>query len=171
MSIQKQPAEFFTISKVQVIQDVVIDMRTPKWCQMKYPDHPNGCPNVGKKKGCPPSAPFWNDVAKPPYILVAIRFNLANWAAQMKSLHQGMSDRQAECCLYWQGTVRKLLRKKCEETIELWNSLGPVRNWKIFYCPEAMCVHVFETCYKNGIKLHKNPKDFVWKIAIIAESK
>lgn len=151
--------------------NIVIDKRAKEWCKLSYPDHPKGCPNFGKKIGCPPNTPDWEDVTKPPYYVVAIRFNLAVWIRIMKTKHKEMSDRQAQCCLYWQGAVRRKLREKCKQQIAFMKSLHP--NLKAFYCPEAMGVHVFETCYKNGLRLMKNPERYgvVWKIAILAEEK
>ena len=149
------------------IGDVVIDLRAREWCKLPYPDHPKGCPNYGKRDTCPPQCPIWNDIIEPPYLLVGVKFALKVWSERMKERHPKWSDRQARCCLYWQGKVRKRLREICEE-VKL-HHLGS--NFIISYTPEAMGVHVFETCYKNGIKLHKNPQDFVWKIAIIGRKK
>jgi len=146
---------------VKNIEKVVIDLRAREWCKMSYPNHPKGCPNYGQRDACPPQAPIWNNVMQKPYILVAVNFNLQEWANKMKEKHSNWSDRQCRCCLYWQGKVRKILKEECKKIIS--------KNSKLVvsYCPEAMGVHVFETCYKVGIKLHKNPQDIVWKIAIL----
>jgi len=146
---------------IKFTNDVVIDLRAREWCKMVYPDHPKGCPNYGRRITCPPQAPIWSDVMEGPYVLVGIEFNLREWARKMKEKHPEWSERQCRCCLYWQGKVRKQLRIECEKIKEQNPELV------ISYCPEAMGVHVFETCYKNGIKLHKNPQDTVWKIAVI----
>jgi hypothetical protein len=167
--------------KIIPLEEVVMDLRARDWCKFPYPDHPKGCPNYGKKEGCPPSAPIWTDVMKSPYVMVAVRFNLAEWARQLKEKNPHFTDRQARCCLYWQGMVRKRLKDECKDFVSTltryasdMKALGrnlPDPNPVIHYCPEAMGVHVFETCYKNGVKLHKNPQDYVWKVAIIGEKK
>jgi len=149
------------------IEDVVIDLRARDWCKMPYPNHPKGCPNYNQRDSCPPQAPIWNDYMSGPYILVGVKFYLRGWVDRMRGKHPKWSDRQCRCCLYWQGKVRKRLREICEGVRD--NHLDS--NSFISYCPEAMGVHVFETCYKNGIKLYKNPQDFVWKIAIIGDRK
>lgn len=141
------------------LDSVVTDLRAREWCKLPYPNHPKGCPNYGKKTSCPPKAPLFESFVKAPFTLVGVGFNLAEWAKAMKEKHPKWSDRQARCCLYWQGKVRKKLREVCNRMA--------LDNELIVYAPEAMGVHVFKTCEKVGLKLERNPQDFVWKIAII----
>jgi len=143
------------------LDNVVIDLRARDWCKLPYPNHSKGCPNYGKKSSCPPHAPLFESFVTSPFTLVAVGFNLAEWAERMKEKHPMWSDRQARCCLYWQGKVRKRLREECDK-IALDNDL-------IVYTPEAMGVHVFKTCELVGLKLERNPQHFVWKIAIIGK--
>ena len=139
--------------------NVIIDLRTRDWCKLPYPGHPKGCPNYGKRLTCPPEAPLFEEVGIPPYILVGVKFDLEEWVNYMKKKHPNWSDRQARCCLYWQGKVRKRLREECEKIIN--------KGVVVYYIPEAMGVDVFRTCTEVGIKLERNPQKFVWKIAII----
>jgi hypothetical protein len=39
----------------------------------------------------------------------------------------------------------------------------------VLYKPEGNGVNVFETCRKIGLILERNPKKFVWKVAIIGK--
>lgn len=144
------------------LNNVIIDLRARVWCKLPYPGHPKGCPNYGKRAKCPPQAPLFADIINPPYILVGVKFNLEEWANSMKEKHPNWSDRQARCCLYWQGKVRKILRETCESIVD--------DDMVACYIPEAMGVHVFKTCAEVGIKLERNPQKFVWKIAIIGRS-
>lgn len=148
---------------VTVLDDVVLDLKARAWCKLPYPGHPKGCPNYGKRPACPPQAPLFGSLVEPPFFLVAVKFNLADWARRLKMRHPGWSDRQARCCLYWQGKVRKRLREECEKLA----SGGDV----ILYSPEANGVHVFKTCGTVGIKLERNPQTTVWKIAIIGRKR
>jgi len=138
-------------------------MRSRDWCKLPYPSHPKGCPNYGKKETCPPKAPLFNNIVKPPFVLVGVKFDLLVWTKQMKKKHSDWSDRQLRCCLYWQGKVRKRLREECEKVV--------TESDVILYTPEANGVNVFETCKYVNIQLKRNPKVFVWKIAIIGKSK
>jgi len=149
--------------KIFNLDDVIIDSRVRGWCKLPYPNHPRGCPNYGKRAVCPPQAPLFKNILNPPFLLIGVRFNLGEWAERMKKRHPDWSDRQARCCLYWQGKVRKRLREECERLAS--------NNQIICYTPEAMGVHVFETCFHVGITLERNPQKFVWKIAIIGWKK
>jgi predicted metal-binding protein len=156
--------EYITIQSYVLNPDYLrINMESRVWCKLPYPDHPNGCPNYGKRLICPPQAPLFEDVIVPPFKLVAVRFDLEKWVNDMKEKHPNWSDRQARCCLYWQGMVRKHLREACEKIV--------VDTEEILYVPEAMGVNVFQTCAEVGIKLERNPRKFVWKIAIIGRKK
>lgn len=150
-------------TQIRSLTDVVIDLRARGWCKLPYPNHPKGCPNFGKRESCPPKASLFNDVVDPPFTLVGVKFNLGEWVKEMKEKHPKWSDRQARCCLYWQGKVRKRLREECKKITSNDN--------KILYCPEATGVHVFKTCETIGIKLERNPQDVVWKIAIIGRKR
>jgi len=150
---------------VSQLNDVVIDNHSRAWCKLAYPGHPNGCPNFGKRAGCPPHSLLFEQLVRPPFTLVAVKFNLEEHAKRMKEKHPAWSDRQARCVLYWQAGVDKRLREACEKTAsEIPNSL-------IIYKPEAAGVHVFETCRKIGLVLERNPHKILWKVAIIGIKK
>ncbi|MHA2337493.1 MAG: hypothetical protein ACXACX_09325 [Candidatus Hodarchaeales archaeon] len=151
--------------KVLELKNVVIDYRTRSWCKLKYPDHPKGCPNFGKKEICPPQSPLFEQVVKPPYTLVAVKFNLEKHAKEMKKRHPNWSDKQARCVLYWQGKLDKKLREVSEKVA------SKITNSKIVYKPESYGVHVFETCRKLGFILERNPQKILWKITIIGIEK
>jgi len=145
------------------LDEVVIDLRARDWCKLPYPNHLRGCPNYGKKAGCPPKAPLFESFVESPFTLVAVGFNLAEWTKKMKDKHPNWSDRQTRCCLYWQGKVRKVLREECNRIAS--------DDELILYNPEAMGVHVFKTCELVDVKLERNPQNIVWKVAIIGKDR
>lgn len=149
---------------IRPLARVVMDLRARDWCKLPYPNHPRGCPNYGKKDGCPPQTPLFIDVIEP-RLLVAVKFDLGAWARRMKEKHPNWSDRQARCCLYWQGKVRKILREVCGYYSRRFG------HDAIIYKPEAMGVHVFATCATVGINLERNPQNIVYKVAIIGRKK
>jgi hypothetical protein len=148
---------------VKDLSEVVIEPKARQWCKLPYPDHPKGCPNYGKRDTCPPKAEKFEKILNPPFYLVGVKFDLEAWANKLKEKHPNWSDRQARCCLYWQGKVRKVLKQACEHTNKFFHG-------KILYVPEGNGVDVFKTCEKVGIHLDRNPKKYVWKIAIIGKS-
>lgn len=143
-----------------------IDMDARKWCLLSYPGHPNGCPNYGKSEYCPPKVPIITkafNLAKPHWF-IAIEFNLETHAQFMKAKHPQWSDKQCRCLLYWQGTVKKELRILAQSFIQ------QEKEYSYSLIPEAMGVNVFTTANKHGLKLQRNPKSLVYKIAFLGVS-
>lgn len=87
----------------------VFDNKVIALCLRSYPRHKNGCPNYGNKDICPPNAPILKRYIDPDQEVYAIfnRFEFGEHVDRMYKLHPTWSKRQAECCLYWQGTARK----------------------------------------------------------------
>lgn len=135
-------------------------------CLRPYPNHKKGCPNFGKKKGCPPGVPKFDvfyDLSKPTYAIYNV-FDFKGHIERMREKHPGWSKRQLECCLYWQGTARKALNTK----IKIFHGamLGSTgADYSITTVPEAMGVNVTETMKKVGIELEWPPVNVVYKIA------
>lgn len=135
-------------------------------CVREYPNHKKGCPNYGKKEGCPPSAPMFDsvyDLSKPIFAIYNV-FNFKRHVKRMRDKHPDWSKRQLECCLYWQNGARKELRKK----IELFQSAFKGITGKehiITIVPEAMGVNVTETMKKVGIEIEWPPVNIAFQIA------
>lgn len=148
------------VSSILVIQEAV-----RKWCLFPYSDHKYGCPNYGKKPTCPPLVKRVDTVfdLNKPHWFVVCKFDLEHFARKMQLLHPSWSDRQCRCCLYWQGRVRKSLETEVKMFTS--RSLNGKTQWT--NCPEAMGVNVFRTCHRMGIMIKKNPKDFVYKVAMV----
>lgn len=144
-----------------------VDIRVRKLCIEPYYNHPRGCPNYNKKKGCPPSSLVISRILnlnKPTYIIWN-RFNFFAHCRRMKRLHPQWSDRQIECCLYWQGTARKNLRKEIDRFKQKHS------GYLILECPESHGVNVTETMRRIGIKLEWPPMIAAFQVAIAGERK
>ncbi len=136
-------------------------------CKKPYPNHPKGCPNYHKKLGCPPQALLLYDVIDPAEPVWAV-FNIFDFGAhvvKMKERHPGWSDRQAACCLYWQGTARKQLRLKIEAFLADKPGLVAIT------CPEACGVDVTATMEKIGEQLEWPPEMKTYQVALIGTPK
>jgi len=132
-------------------------------CVRPYPNHKKGCPNYGKKKGCPPGVPMFDkvyDLSKPVYAIYNV-FDFGMHVNRMEYKHPDWSKRQLECCLYWQGTARK----KLKERIEIFKRLAD-RKYIITTAPEAMGVNVTETMKRVGIELEWPPVNVAYQIAM-----
>ena len=140
----------------------VIDMSVRKLCRRPYPLHPKGCPNYNKKKGCPPtSLPITKllNLNKNTYAIWN-KFNFWKHRTRMLSLHPRWSDRQTECCLYWQGRARKQLQLECLK----FRQTHP--NQLILKVPESHGINVTATMLKIGIELEWPPINFTYQVAI-----
>lgn len=144
---------------------LVIQHATRDWCELPYPGHPKGCPNVDKSPECPSQVPLVEekfDLSFPSYFAIE-RFDLAAHAVRMQAKHPDWSDKQCRCVLYWQNGVRSRLRIKCKNLV----AMKPGYAYTLI--PEAMGVNVFRTCHRIGIKMRKNPQDKVIKVGLIAK--
>lgn len=138
-------------------------------CVREYPNHKLGCPNYGKRKTCPPYVKMFDDVfdlSKPIYAIYTV-FDFKGHVDRMRDRHPEWSQRQLECCLYWQGTARKQLK----EEIELFKSIPTIGTYTIILAPEAMGVNVTETMKKIGISLEWPPVNVTYQIAFGAMEK
>jgi predicted metal-binding protein len=141
---------------------VQIDHSVRGLCVKEYPNHPKGCPNFGKKKGCPPSAELFDevyDLSKPVFAIIN-KFDFKSHTDKMRKLHPEWSNRQVECCLYWQPSARKELLKHIKHFKE------EHREYTIEPCPEAMGVNITETMKKAGIILEWPPETVTYQIAL-----
>jgi len=142
-------------------------------CAKRYPNHKWGCPNYGKKKGCPPGAPMFDeayDLVRPVYAIYIV-FDFKGHVSRMKEKHPKWSQRQLECCLYWQGTARKQLKEQIGAFKKLLDEHYQVERYGIVVTPEAMGVNVTETMKNVGIELEWPPVNVAYQIAFAAIEK
>lgn len=152
---------------------VVLDPSVRDLCRKPYPGHPRGCPNYGKRHTCPPQAPMLSDVLdlSRQVWAVWVEFDIKAQRFKMWFKHPKWSKRQAECCLYWQGVVRKRLRREMhvfisDPDMELFGDrLVPIE------VPEAMGVNVTETMRGIGVELEWPPERIVRKIGLLGHYK
>ena len=130
---------------------------------MPYPDHPKGCPNYGKRKECPPTAPLVQDYIdlEQPHWFIIQKYDLNAHVQRMKVKHPHWSDRQARCVLYWQGAVKGMLSKACKQFIK--EHPGLIST----LIPEAMGVNVIATAIRMGIPIKARPDGTIYKIALV----
>jgi len=146
------------IKQCKLVFDPIIKTLCPK----PYYNHPKGCPNYGKKIGCPPDTPDINfilNLARPVYVIYN-KFNLLNHIHNMEILHPDWSDRQLYCCLYWQPRARKVLNEM------IYNFLCLNKDYIVFRVPEAYGVNVTQTMRDIGEILEWPPINFAYQVAL-----
>jgi hypothetical protein len=98
-----------------------------------------------------------------PKYLVGIKFDLKEWVDHLQEKHSDWTRLQCKRPFFWQQFARKILRSISSQVIDF------IPGLIASYSPEANGVHVFETYHRLGIRLNKDPKEFVWEIAILGE--
>ncbi len=134
-------------------------------CVRRYPGHPHGCPNFGKRASCPPQAPLLADTLDltRPVWLIYNAFPIGEHAARMRTAHPGWSDRQVYCCRYWQGTARKQLLMRIADFRLSGLSDEAMR---VLRCPEACGCNVTATMATVGIRLEWPPREVAYQVAL-----
>lgn len=133
------------------VKTLIWSKETRKWCGLKYPNHPKGCPNW--KTRCPERGPYVDsllDLKKPMWI-VHSEFDLAGHVEKMRGRHPKWTERQLRNVLYWQSQSRKQLRTRVAIAIRL---LIPRINY-VLPGAEYSGVNVYVTALKSGLKLER----------------
>ena len=154
---------------------IIFTRKTQKWCILPYPNHPNGCPNHNKNPLCPPTAEFLEETVRryKHFYLIYAKFNLQEYKKSMLESHPNWSDKQATCLLYWQNSVKRILRDYIMKTFLSHPTFdffllgcgsgfnrGFFKMQKI-YSMEAVGVNVFQTLRNNNIAFEIKPKRIV----------
>lgn len=149
---------------------IVFTRATQKMCTLPYEDHKKGCPNYGKSSLCPPLAKYRDDIINRynKFILVYAVFDFKKYKELRKQEHVDWSDRQLANVLYWQSSVRKMLkdyvaRKQFDEI------LG-AGNFGVCQSMEASGIYVFKTLRNNGINdFEIKPKSVVYMVCLLLQ--
>ncbi len=158
LSVEQGTKLFGGYSRVKPFLDAEMRQR----CKLPYPNHPKGCPNFGKSKRCPPQAKILRTVAdfSQSFYVIWNEFDFGKHVRKMKDRHPEWSERQARCCLYWQGTAQKQLREWIAD-FKL-NHHG----YDITQCPEAMGVNVTATMLRADVVLEWPPENIARQVAL-----
>lgn len=140
--------------------NIVMGIRSAALCSKPYYNHPKGCPNLGKKDGCPPIKTIDQLISFDNAYAIYNKFDFKRHTDNMRNLHPEWSDRQVECCLYWQGKARKQLKGE----IALFKFKYP--EYEIINTPEACGVNVTATMKNTGIILEWPPVNFTYQVVI-----
>lgn len=122
-----------------------------EWCEMSYPRHPHGCPNV---PGCRYYRWFLPQQLrkKSRLFLVWIEFDLDAQAIRMKAKHPTWTEAQCRNLLYWQKTVRRDLREGVRRKFRV--SRNAIKNY-LYEGAEGGGVDFYLTMRGIGIYLDR----------------
>ncbi|MBD3228697.1 MAG: hypothetical protein GF329_10980 [Candidatus Lokiarchaeota archaeon] len=164
------------IKTIEISPDsIIFTKKTRKWCLLPYPNHPRGCPNYNKNPLCPPFAEFLEEKVKKFnyfYLIYAV-FNFREYTRKMMKRHPTWTERQARNLLYWQNSIKKMIRDHLKRILHENSNLefyllgcGSGFNDKSFkqekiYSMEAAGINVFSVLKNNDISFEIKPKNRV----------
>ncbi len=131
-------------------------------CLRPYHNHPDGCPNYGIKKGCPPNIEMFDqiyDVSKDIFAIVTV-FNLAEHIKNKKLEHPDWTEFQLRNSRHWQGTDKRIHKIAIAE----FNKMYP--EFIVTKDPEALGVNLIETLKQINIELQFPTIDKVYRTSL-----
>lgn len=138
------------------------------YCRAPYPNHPNGCPNWGIKKGCPPNVPCFLKEFNQKVLVCAVGIDFAHYLQIRRDIHPNWTERALRNPRHWQGHLRMLLRK---DLLALKDEERNNKNKIVITNPEAMGINIFETCKQVGLILERTPLEKMYQVAFLATKK
>ncbi len=133
---------------------ILYDKKFQLMCRCPYYKHPHGCPNYGKKAGCPPNQPLINEVFdfdRRIYVIYT-EFDIGAHADRMQRLHPQWSDHQTYCVLYWQPRARIFQRQEEARALKEYNLDYICRS------PEAHGINITALMARLGVVLEWPPR-------------
>jgi len=121
-------------------------------CRVPYYGHSNGCPNFGKKQGCPPREKLINEFLdfKKDLYLIYTEFEVGKFAEKMKSMHPEWANfpRQLYNPRRWQPTARK------KHSLDIIDFFSAYPRTIVDSSPEAHGVDVNALMKSVGVELN-----------------
>lgn len=167
-------------------ETIIFTKDTHKWCQRPYRDKKR-CPNYNKNPLCPSDGnknniPFFNDVVLNYsfFYLVYADFDFYKYIQNRSALSPDRTKNQIKCVLYWQNSVKALLKKRIEKIYRSnRNSFYVIGCGSGFnlsfqkkvYSMEAVGINVFSTMKLNGVALEINPIHSIRLICLLCSKK
>lgn len=152
------------------VTPVMLDFPPATLCARRYPGHPKGCPNLGKRLTCPPQAALWTPkfLASRAWYAVWNVFPFGEHVEKMRVKHPEWTERQLANCLYWQGTARKQLVFEISAFARYFMicGLNPKTDVITSNIPEAHGVNVTATMKSIGIELEWPPRNVAYQVAL-----
>ena len=162
--------ELESIKEYEVTGKLVLDERARgEWCQLSYPNYPNGCPNYGKKPECPPNSKHVKTVfnLNEKHWFIVAEFDLKKQSDRMRASNPNWTEKQCRNSRLWQSSVHKKIRDEIYALIERKIGFHYVYTLE----PEAMGIHVIKTAKNLGIPIKTTLKDTIFKIGLVGYPK
>lgn len=135
-------------------------------CLIKSNSFRQGCPNYGKKLGCPPRSLFNEGYSlDEPIYLIATDFDLTKGTQRIRENHPKWTEKAVYNPRYWQPTAKKLHEKEIQQFLE------EHKGYAIERSPEGAGINVDRLCRLEGIELEWPPRKITRIVSIGAMKK
>lgn len=153
-------------------ESIIFSEKIREFCLKPYPGHKKGCPNYNKNPLCPPLAPYRKDILKKhsKFILVWATFDFATYKEEMKEIHLDWSAKQISCVLYWQGSLKKLIKNYISE-LQYDELFGCGSGFLNSQSIESAGINVFSTLKLNNIYYEIKPVHNIVLVALLCMKK
>ena len=154
-------------------ESIVITKKTEKWCQLPYPGHKKGCPNYMKSKTCPPNVTYIGKFIHQfnLFLLIWAEFDFKKYKELRFEEHPEWSKNQVKCVLYWQASIKKILKNKIKtikNTSDYLLSCGSGFGNSI-KSMEAVGINVFATLKNNNIDFEIKPQNKILLVCLLCK--
>jgi predicted metal-binding protein len=143
------------------VHDLEISREYQCMCLKRSNSFRNGCPNYGRKAGCPPRKLFNEDydLNKPVY-LIATDFDLTQQTGRIRKMHPDWTEKAVYNPRYWQATARKV------HEVEILEFLLINPSYRVERSPEGAGINVDNLCRNYGINLEWPPRKVARVVSI-----
>ncbi len=155
--------KFYVIENAQIVTH---DISTAnRLCVQPYYNHKRGCPNFGKKEGCPPNLRHISEEYDMDSIhILLLEFPFGEYFAQRKEVHPDWTNRALINPRHWQNHLRACLNREWE------NIQDDYPEHTFIYNPEGQGVNIVETLRLNGIEMEWSVSNEDGEIVSVAET-
>jgi hypothetical protein len=143
--IEQFPKEIFLFENVLLVTHDMNEVI--RLCKQPYYIHKDGCPNLGKKEGCPPVLHIEEEFDLNSIHLLTVKFPLGEFVNCKREKHPNWSNRALINQRHWQGHLKRLLNTRWDEIKERYP------EHVVIYNPEAKGVNVEKTLHSVRIDL------------------
>lgn len=104
-------------------EDIQFNDKIQALCRNPYRGHKGGCPNCGKKRGCPPGEPLIDqvlDLRRGSLYALVTEYSVGEFAQRMLEAHPDWKDKMGNCynIIRWQGNERKVHREETRKFLQ-----------------------------------------------------
>ncbi|MGI6484602.1 MAG: hypothetical protein ACOX0R_03195 [Candidatus Dojkabacteria bacterium] len=154
---------FIVIENAQIVTHDISTANS--LCVQPCYNYKRGCPNFGKKEGCPPNLKHISEEYDMNSIhILLLKFPFGEYFAQRKEVHPDWTDRALINPRHWQNHLKACLNREWENIKDDYPEHTFIQN------PEGQGVNIVETLEGYEIEMEWSASDESGEIVSVAEN-